>query len=371
MVIKRLSAALLALALAVSAFACGTADDNTADNQQQQQETNTADAGDAGTDASPDASPVTPDGDAQADGDGYPIVIEHAFGETVIESKPERIATIAWGNHDVPLALGVVPVGFSMANFGPTDEFGNHPWTSAKLAEMGDTQPNVFSDTDGWDYEAISDSNPDVILASYSGITQDEYDLLSQIAPVVAYPRYAYQTYWREQIILNATGMGMKDEGEAYIADMEALIADTLSGYPQLEGKKGAFLWISANDLSTFYIYFTVDPRAAYLTDLGVEFPESLSALQTDVSEFAATVSSENIDVLNDLDIIVAYGDDALLAALQADPVYGTVPAIQRGSVVFFDSSSEIASATTPSALSIPSHLGEYVALLAAAADKT
>ena len=26
----------------------------------------------------------------------YPITIEHAFGETVIESKPERIATIGW-----------------------------------------------------------------------------------------------------------------------------------------------------------------------------------------------------------------------------------------------------------------------------------
>ena len=37
------------------------------------------------------------------------------------------------------------------------------------------------------DFEAISDANPDVILAAYSGITQEEYDTLSEIAPVVAY----------------------------------------------------------------------------------------------------------------------------------------------------------------------------------------
>lgn len=36
----------------------------------------------------------------------YPIVIKHAFGTTTIEKKPERIVTVAWANHEVPLALG-------------------------------------------------------------------------------------------------------------------------------------------------------------------------------------------------------------------------------------------------------------------------
>ncbi|MDR1065426.1 MAG: iron-siderophore ABC transporter substrate-binding protein, partial [Oscillospiraceae bacterium] len=60
------------------------------------------------------AADITPD-DAPPTGDEYPIIISHAFGETVIEKKPERIATISWANQDTPLALGVVPVGFSMA----------------------------------------------------------------------------------------------------------------------------------------------------------------------------------------------------------------------------------------------------------------
>ena len=52
-------------------------------------------------------------GDQGAGNDAaFPITIEHAFGETVIPSKPERVATIAWANHDVALALDVVPVGF-------------------------------------------------------------------------------------------------------------------------------------------------------------------------------------------------------------------------------------------------------------------
>ncbi len=149
----------------------------------------------------------------------YPIVIKHAFGETIIESKPERVATIQWANHDVVLALGVVPVGFSAANYGVLDDSGLLPWTAEQLNKLGVDNPNIFQDTDGLDFEAISDANPDVILAAYSGITQEDYDLLTQIAPVVAYPTTPWLTTWREQVILNATGMGMKAEGEQLIKD--------------------------------------------------------------------------------------------------------------------------------------------------------
>src|SRR5690606_21943753 len=127
----------------------------------------------------------------------YPIVIKHAFGEAVIESKPERVVTIQWANHDVVLALGVVPVGFSAANYGVQDDSGLLPWTAAKLKELNATEPNIFQDTDGLDFEAISDANPDVILAAYSGITQEDYDVLSQIAPVVAYQSKPWATTWR------------------------------------------------------------------------------------------------------------------------------------------------------------------------------
>jgi iron complex transport system substrate-binding protein len=300
----------------------------------------------------------------------YPIVINHAFGTTTIEKKPERIVTVGWANQDTPLALGIVPVGFSMMNYGVVDEYGMHAWTAAKVKDLGETSPNVFKDTDGLDYEAISDAQPDIILAAYSGLTQDEYDLLSEIAPVVAYPREPWQTYWREQIEINSKAVGMEAEGKQYITELEELISTTAKQYPQLEGKDGAFFWIDATDLSTFYLYFPVDPRADYLTDLGVTFPDELNALRASESEFSATLSAENIDALYDLDIIVAYGDASLLPTLQADPLFGTVPAIQRGSVVFVDPNTDLAGASTPSALSIPYTIEEYVGLLAKAADK-
>ena len=57
----------------------------------------------------------------------YPVVIKHAFGTTTIAKKPQRVATVAWANHEVPLALGIVPVGFAAANFGDDDGDGLLP----------------------------------------------------------------------------------------------------------------------------------------------------------------------------------------------------------------------------------------------------
>ena len=50
--------------------------------------------------------------DAAADGT-FPVTITHALGETTIEAKPERVATISWGNQDVALALGVTGLVYS------------------------------------------------------------------------------------------------------------------------------------------------------------------------------------------------------------------------------------------------------------------
>lgn len=300
----------------------------------------------------------------------YPITIKHALGDTVIESKPERVVTIQWANHDIALALGVVPVGFSAANFGVQDGSGLLPWTAEKLKELGATEPNVFQDTDGLDFEAISDANPDVILASYSGITQEDYDTLSQIAPVVAYPTAPWTTTWREQVLLNSEGMGMKAEGEQLIKDTEDMINEKLSQYPQIKGKKVAWVNFSADDLSQLHIYTPVDSRVSFLYELGMEYPESITKQITDPTSYSLNLSAENVESLYDADLIVGYGNDELLKAIQADSLLGKIPAVERGSVAFIDSDTPLVAAGTPNPLSIAYTIDEYLALIGGAIDK-
>ncbi len=329
----------------------------------------------ADTPATPsDTSTQTTSGAANgADGEWTPITIDTALGTATIEEKPERVATVNWANHEVPLALGVVPVGMAAANFGDDDGDGVLPWVTERLEELGAETPVLFDETDGIDFEAVADTDPDVILAAYSGLTQEDFDTLSEIAPVVAYPVAAWATPWREIIELNSTAMGMADEGDALIADLEQQISDAVSEYPQITGKQVMFAGhLDPTDLSEVGFYTSNDTRVQFFEDLGLEIADVVQEASAGSDKFSMAQSTEQIQVFDDVDIIVGYGDEngELLAALQNDPLASKIPALERGSVVFFYGSTPLATAANPTPLSLSYVLDEYVAMLAAAADK-
>ncbi|WP_246617603.1 iron-siderophore ABC transporter substrate-binding protein [Rhizobium populisoli] len=304
------------------------------------------------------------------EGTTYPITIKHALGTTVIAKKPERIATVAWANHEVPLALGVVPVGFAKANFGDDDGDGLLPWVAQRLKELHANKPVLFDEGDGIDFEAVAATRPDVILASYSGLSQADYDTLSQIAPVVAYPEAVWSTDWREMIRLNSAGMGMAAEGEALIRKIEAEIAETVSTHPEIRGRKAMFVThLNPLDLSTINFYTTNDTRVKFFKDLGLESPKSV----VDVSQpgkFSGSVSAERIDMFDDVDLVVAYGNMKLVSAVTANLLMSKMPAIEKGALVILGGNS-VGTAANPTPLSISWVLKDYVALLAEAARKS
>ena len=300
----------------------------------------------------------------------YPITIKHAFGTTVITKKPERIATVEWANHEVPLALGTVPVGMARANFGDDDDDGVLPWNTAKLKELHADTPVLFDEGDGIDFEAVAATKPDVILAAYSGMSQADYETLSQIAPVVAYPEAPYSTDWRETIRLDSAGMGMAAEGEALIAKIEAEIAQTVAGHPELKGKSAMFIThLNATDLSIVNFYTTNDTRVKYFADLGLTSPKSV----VDASQpgkFFGSVSAEHVDSFDDVDILVTYGGQKLLDALDASPLLSKMPAVANSSLVMLGNN-PVGNAANPTPLSVSWVLKDYVTLLSEAAKKS
>ncbi|HHK6962732.1 TPA: iron-siderophore ABC transporter substrate-binding protein, partial [Streptococcus pneumoniae] len=294
------------------------------------------------------------------------IVLDHAFGQTILDKKPERVATIAWGNHDVALALGIVPVGFSKANYGVSADKGVLPWTEEKIKELNG-KANLFDDLDGLNFEAISNSKPDVILAGYSGITKEDYDTLSKIAPVAAYKSKPWQTLWRDMIKIDSKALGMEKEGDELIKNTEARISKELEKHPEIKGKikgkKVLFTMINAADTSKFWIYTSKDPRANYLTDLGLVFPESLKEFESEDS-FAKEISAEEANKINDADVIITYGDDKTLEALQKDPLLGKINAIKNGAVAVIPDNTPLAASCTPTPLSINYTIEEYLNIL-------
>ena len=292
----------------------------------------------------------------------FPITMKHAYGETVINAKPEKVVTLDWNNADAVLALGIVPVGTARANWGPVTDKGLLPWTEAKFKELGTENPNVFNDLEGYDYEAIAGTKPDIIVAPYSGMDEKAYKRLSEIAPTLPFKETAWKTTWREQTVEAAEALGMKTEGEKLVADTDNFIKETLAKYPNLAGKSVAMCYINAADLSNFSVYRTADPRGAYLTDLGFTFPEKIEAQAQDKNAFYVQISAElAVESLSDTDIIITYGDDKTIAALQKDAIFSKVPAVKEGRVVVLDNNGNLAAACNPSVLSIKAELVNYL----------
>jgi iron complex transport system substrate-binding protein len=309
-------------------------------------------------------------GDGSSSGDT--ISIEHAFGTTEIEGTPERVATVNFENQEVPLALGVVPVGMAEANFGGSPVL---PWVQEKMDDLGvegDDEPVLFDETDGIDFEAVSDTQPDVILAGYSGISEDDYKQLEKIAPTVAFPKdqVAWGTTWRENIEIESKALGKEDEGKELIADLEDQIATAADENPEIKGKKTMFLTHSdPSDLSEIKFYTTHDARPKFFEDLGMEVPQSIQDFSDENDTFDGAVSTEEADVFDDVDIMVTYGDQELIDALKKDPVMGQVPAIKNDAVVLLEDD-ELGTAAMPTPLGVPYLLDEYVGELSDAAQK-
>ncbi|WP_127841181.1 iron-siderophore ABC transporter substrate-binding protein [Actinomyces wuliandei] len=299
------------------------------------------------------------------------ITVEHAFGTTEVPTGVTRVATIQWANQDVPLALGVMPVGFTEQTWGVEDGSGMLPWTKQKVGELvaeGAKEPTLFTESDDLDMAAIEKTQPEVILAAYSGIDEDQYNQLSEIAPTVAFPTAAWSTPWRELITMNATAIGRQSEGEALVTQLEETIEAEVAKHPQLAGKTAAFFYQNEQN-SSIGFYTTADPRAAFLTDLGMEVPESVRQVSEGSEEFSYDLSAENADQVSDVDVIVMYGEDSDLEELQSDPLVGTIPAVRNGAVALIGADGPLAASANPGPLSIPWGITEYVTRIADAAD--
>jgi len=137
----------------------------------------------------------------------FPVTIEHVYGATIIPTKPERIVTWGWSNEDAVIALGEVPVGIPFQSYGGGDN-GVHEWVEDALAGVGAEIPTILDASGEPPIEQIAALNPDLIVAAYSGITEDQYALLSGIAPTIAYAGAPWSTPWQDLTLIVGKALG-------------------------------------------------------------------------------------------------------------------------------------------------------------------
>ncbi|WP_020665983.1 iron-siderophore ABC transporter substrate-binding protein [Amycolatopsis nigrescens] len=293
----------------------------------------------------------------------FPVTIGHKYGSTTLERAPQRVVTVGLTEQDSLLALGVVPVGV-------TEFVGEYPgtvgpWAKDKLG--GAPLPTVLKSPEGPSFEQVAALRPDLIIGLYSALTQEQYDKLSQIAPVIAQPdEYAdYGIPWQDTTRTVGKAVGRPAAADGLVQGVEAKIAQIRKDNPRFEGATA----LTATVYEGYFVYGSQDPRTRVLTSLGFKLPPGLDQIIGDT--FGANISMERTDLL-DRDALVWLVDDSAgnRATLANDRLYSGLKVAKEKREVFIENASDYGNATTfVTVLSVPYQLDRMVPQLAAAVD--
>lgn len=265
--------------------------------------------------------------DAPSGSGAFPVRVDHRFGTTEIPAEPTRIVAVGLNDQDPLYALGTAPVA---ATTWFTDTVG-HAWSreeaAGQTAEVLDTEVN---------FEAVAAQRPDLILATFSGITKNEYDLLSQIAPTIAgAPGYAaYQTPWQQQVRLIGRALGRERRAEELVAGVEQRFADVAASHPEWQGASAVFT--SVYEGGQLSVYAPDNPATSSLKSLGFVIPAALNPFVDEGSFEVAQISAERLDLI-DAQLVVSDAalEDLESAGLFALPTYQNLTAVREGRVIF------------------------------------
>src|SRR5690625_4636686 len=303
--------------------------------------------------------------------DGEAVTIESALGTATIEEPPERVVTLGMGSTGTAIALGVTPVGMEEYPWG-SDETGYMPWIHEAVTAAGDELPAQFTGGTELDIEAVLELDPDVILAPWSGITQEQYDLLSDIAPTVAYPNEPWSTDWEEQIIIIGQALGKPEAAEQAIADIEEQLATVAE--ENREFADTSFVYAYTEGPGTLGVFMPDEQRVAMLRKMGLQLDPMVETLQESGGSGGSDwslIGLENADRLADADLMFTfYMDEQTRKEVEGQPLYASIPAVERGSLVTSEDAPFVTASSMINPLTVPWSIDRYVPLIEEAIGK-
>jgi iron complex transport system substrate-binding protein len=237
------------------------------------------------------------------------------------------VATVDGNGADNILALGLQPVTSEVWYGGY--ENGLWPWASPLLS----SQP-ILLERGALNFEVIAASDPDVILSLYNSLSPEEYELLTEIAPVVAVPadRGNWSLTWKERAYFTGLATGNQDAATTQIALIDAQVNQIAEANPDWAGKTALIGWISGD--GQLGVYSSADPRQQLLEQLGFVTPPEVDALDPN-RDASVIISHEWIDLMN-VDLLVWIdGDGDVSPIIDLDVREFIIPHLEGNEVVF------------------------------------
>jgi iron complex transport system substrate-binding protein len=195
-----------------------------------------------------------------------------------VPAAPQRVLSLGHTDHDVALALGVVPVG--VQQWFPDLLTGVGPWAADRL---GGAKPELFQGAEV-DVEQVVKLAPDLITVIQRDLTEDLYSRLSQIAPTIAAPAgfLPYSVPWTEQALLLGRALGKPDEITRVVDDVDAKFAAARQQRPAFAGKT-VVVGLAGNNEQLF-AYAKQDARIRFMEALGFTLAPAIDALSKSAS---------------------------------------------------------------------------------------
>ncbi|MGC4190373.1 MAG: iron-siderophore ABC transporter substrate-binding protein [Thermomicrobiales bacterium] len=269
-------------------------------------------------------APYQEDYGTDADPGAFPRTIRHGGGETLLESKPERVVCLELGTIDTMLELGMTPVGIVEPSL--------LPFTAEQEALLADV-PRVETGEEV-DLEAIIAAQADLVMADLG--TEDQ---LSQIAPTVLLHRAGSGQVWREVFMMTVLSLGEEERGAAVVQRYEERIRKLNAALPT---PRPSVSFIRVQSDSLRYM-LRANFVGRILTDLGFPRPEAQN-----VDDFIfLNMSLETLGDYADANLIVVAtdkGDEAKAFAQQMleSPIWQTLDAVKNDRVFLVDSATWI-----------------------------
>ncbi|MGW6458945.1 iron-siderophore ABC transporter substrate-binding protein [Streptomyces sp. NPDC055078] len=307
------------------------------------------------------------DGDKKSEGAGqgggaFPVSIKSALGTAEIPEQPKRIVTLGQGSAETAIALGHTPVGVEKYAWG-SDKTGYLPWIHEAVTKSGEKLPKQFDGGEELDIEAITELEPDVILAPWSGVTQKQYDILKDIAPTVAYPDLPWSTNWDQQIDIVAKALGKPAEAKKLTTRIEQQLADAAKTRPKYRNVK--FSYIYNTGPGTLGVFKPEEQRVEMVSSLGLTVDPVVNGFKETKGTDSALIGLENAEKLKDSDLIFTfYSDEKNRKEVEAQPLYGSIPAVRKGAVVVGDSNSFVTASSIINPLTVPWTIDRYLPLI-------
>lgn len=313
------------IALLVPLAACGS-DDAPDDSAAGTTEGTVVESASRETVSSGSGPMTTDGGGTTAAGDTR--TVQDVFGQVEVPAEPERVVFMDNTGLGNALALGlpmehvagVAFDGFRDGNGYLEDEFGS-------FADIPDVGGGIYSTIN---VEEIAAQDPDLIILL--GMADDEFSLeAKETLGATGVPVFAalngYDDLDESMQLLADVGaaLGREDEAAELEAGYRARVDETIAGLPEVRPSMNAVRVFAPNDVWI---------QAHWLMD-DIGLPRTAPEPPT----LFLDVSDEEIG-LADADILFVSGDggqEASLAALESNPLWSGLEAVQSGDVRLVD----------------------------------